>query len=51
MTISQPRRYLDDTRRQEDVPEPESIVIKLFPWADNHRYRGILLSDLPAPTR
>ena len=45
------RRYLDDIRRQEDVPEPESIVLKLLPWADHKRYRGILLRDLPAPTR
>ncbi len=43
------RRYLDDIQRQEDVPEPESIVLQLLPWADHKRYRGLLLRDLPAP--
>ena len=45
------RRYLDDIRGREDVPEPESIVLKLLPWADHKRYRALLLQDLPAPTR
>ncbi len=45
------RRYLDDIQRQEDVPEPESIVLQLLPWADHKRYRALLLQDLPAPTR
>ena len=31
-TFMRLRRYLDDTRRQSDVPEPESIVLKLLPW-------------------
>ncbi len=44
------RRYLDDIRRQEDVPEPESIVLQLLPWADHKRYRAFLLRDLPATT-
>ncbi len=43
------RRYLDDIQRQEDVPEPESIVLKLLPWADHKHYRAFLLRDLPAP--
>ncbi len=43
------RRYLDDIRRQEDVPEPESIVLSLLPWADHKRYRALLLQELPAP--
>ena len=42
------RRYLDDIRRQEDVPEPESIVICLLPWACEGRYRELLNWDLPA---
>ena len=25
--------YLKDIRRQQDVPEPESIVLQLMPWA------------------
>ncbi len=44
------RRYLDDIRRREDVPEPESIVVSLLPWADNSRYRAFLLRDLPTTT-
>ncbi len=49
-TFMRLRRYLDHIRRQEDVPEPESIVLQLLPWADNKRYRAFLLRDLPAPT-
>ena len=45
------RRYLDDTRRQGDVPEPESIVLNLLPWASKGRYRAFLRWDLPAPAR
>ena len=42
-------RYLKDTRRQGDVPEPESIVLDLLPWAWKDRYRAFLRWDLPAP--
>ena len=42
-------RYLKDTRRQGDVPEPESIVLDLLPWAGKDRYRAFLRWDLPAP--
>ena len=45
------RRYLEDTRSQGDVPEPESIVLSLLPWAWDHRYRAFLRWDLPAPAR
>ena len=45
------RRYLDDTRRQGDVPEPERIVLNLLPWASKDRYRALLRWDLPAPAR
>ena len=45
------RRYLEDTRRQGDVPLPESIVLNLLPWAWNDRYRAFLRWDLPAPAR
>ena len=45
------RRYLDDTIRQGDVPEPESIVLDLLPWAGKDRYRAFLRWDLPAPAR
>ena len=43
------RRCLDDARRRGEVPEPESIVLSLLPWADNHCYRELLRWDLPAP--
>ena len=45
------RRYLEDTRRQGDVPESEAIVLNLLPWACDHRYRAFLRWDLPAPAR
>jgi len=41
--------YLKDTRRQGEVPDPESIVLELLPWADNYRYRELLRWDLPSP--
>ena len=50
-TFAKLRHYLDDIRRQEDVPESESIVIYLLPWACEGRYRELLNWDLPAPAR
>ena len=46
-TFTRLSRYLKDTRRQGELPEPESIVLELLPWAENRRYRGLLLQDLP----
>ena len=45
------RRYLDDTIRQGDAPEPEAIVLDLLPWAGKDRYRAFLRWDLPTPAR
>ena len=45
------RRYLDDTQRRDDVPEPETIVLRLLPWASGERYRELLRWELPAPAR
>ena len=45
------RRYLEDTRRQDDVPESEAIVLNLLPWAWKDRYRAFLRWDLPTPAR
>ena len=45
------QRYLDDTRRREDIPEPESIVLRLLPWASADRYSDLLRWELPVPTR
>ena len=50
-TFMRLRRYLDDTIRRGDVPEPESIVLNLLPWARKDRYRAFLRWDLPAPAR
>ena len=43
------RRYLDDMRRQGDVPLPASIVCSLLPWAENNRYQDFLRWERPAP--
>ena len=43
------RRYLDDMRRQGDVPLPISIVCSLLPWAERDRYRYLLTWELPTP--
>ena len=43
------RRYLEDTRRQGEVPESEAIVLNLLPWACDHRYRAFLRWDLHGP--
>ena len=48
-TFANLHRYLDDTRRQGDVPDPCDIVLNLLPWARNHHYREFLRWDLPAP--
>ena len=50
-TFAKLRHYLDDIRRQEDVPESDSIVIYLLPWACEGRYWKLLNWDLPAPAR
>ena len=44
-------RYLNDTRRQEDVPDPGAIALSLLPWASKDRYCELLRWDLPAPAR
>ena len=43
-------RYLDDTRRRNDVPGPCDMVVNLIPWIDYSRYRKLFDWDLPAPT-
>ena len=47
-TFGNLRRYLDDTRRQGDVPEPCDMVVNLLPWIDASRYSDLLDWDLPA---
>ena len=50
-TFGRLSNYLKDIRRQDDVPEPESIILQLLPWAWKDRYRKFLNWDLPAPAR
>ena len=42
-------RYLNDTRRQGNVPDPGDIVLNLLPCASKDRYCELLRWDLPAP--
>ena len=46
-TFARLSRYLKDARRQGEIPDPESIVLDLLPWADNDRYFPLLRWDLP----
>ena len=48
-TFANLARYLNDNRRQGDVPDPGAIVLNLLPWASNDRYCELLRWDLPAP--
>ena len=50
-TFASLARYLNDTRRQGDVPDPGAIVLSLLPWASKPRYCELLRWDLPAPAR
>ena len=43
------RRYLDDIRRRQDVPDAEEMVLALLPWASHDRYSNFFRWDLPAP--
>ena len=47
-TFGRLSHYLKDIRRQDDVPEAESIILQLLPWAWKDRYRKLLSWDLPA---
>ena len=50
-TFTNLSRYLKDVRRQGDVPEAESIVLELLPWARQDRYEELLRWDLPTRAR
>ena len=41
-------RYIEDTRRKGDTPDPVSIVVRLLPWAWEDRYRALLDCELSA---
>ena len=45
------RHYLDNMRRQQDVPDAEEFVLALLPWASHDRYSNFFRWDLPAATR
>ena len=46
-TFMRLQRYLDDTQRREEAPEPCEIVLRLLPWASKDRYRAFFRCDLP----
>ena len=46
-TFMRLRRCLDDARRKGEIPDTESVVLSLLPWADNDRYRDLLRWELP----
>ena len=50
-TFANLSRYLNNIRRQGDVPEPCDMVVNLLPWIDASRYSDLLDWDLPAPAR
>ena len=47
-TFANLSRYLNNTRRQGDVPDPVDMVVNLLPWIDASRYSDLLDWDLPA---
>ena len=49
-TFARLRRYLDNTRHRGEIPDAESMVLTLLPWARNDRYSDLLRWDLPSPT-
>ena len=44
-------RHLADTRRQGEVPRPDSIVLSLLLWAEKGRYRSFIRWEPPVPAR
>ena len=50
-TFARLHSYLDDNRRNGEIPYPGVMVYQLLPWAWNHRYDRLLDFDLPAPAR
>ncbi len=45
-TFASLHRYLADIRRKDDVPRPNTIVLRLVPWAGNDRHYPLLRWDL-----
>jgi len=46
-TFANLARYLNNTRRQGDVPDPIDMVVNLMPWVDADRYSELPCWDLP----
>ena len=44
-------RHLADTRRQGEVPLPDSIFMSLLLWAEKGRYRAFIRWEPPVPAR
>ena len=47
-TFANLARYLNNTRRQGEIPDPVDMVVNLMPWVDAGRYSELLCWDLPA---
>ena len=41
-------RYLEDIRKEGQIPEPRQIVLALLPWAWAEKYDELFRWDLPA---
>ena len=48
-TFARVSRYLNDTRRRGEIPDAESVVLRLLTWAESDRYRELLPWELPVP--
>ena len=49
-TFARVSRYLNDTRRRGEIPDAESIVLRLLTWAERDRYCELLHWELtPTP--
>ena len=46
-TFARVSRYLNDTRRRGEIPDAESVVLRLLTWAGSDRYRELLRWELP----
>ena len=42
-------RYLNDTRRRGEIPDAESVVLRLLTWAESDRYRAHTPLGTPRP--
>ena len=48
-TFANLSRHLNNARRNGEVPDPESMVLNLLPWAEHSRYRNFFTWEHPVP--